>query len=77
LPVDPYLYNATSWWWDNNRDRYEDVYDDPIEGAEVTYSVYQDWMREQGVIIREPNAPETGLFFVDQESMTVFVLRWA
>jgi hypothetical protein len=42
----------------------------------MIYRVYQEWMREQGVIIREPNTTQAGIFFVDKESMTIFVLRW-
>ena len=76
LPVDPYLYNATNWWWKNNHQQYENTSDDPHEEADMIYRVYQEWMREQGVIIREPNTTQAGIFFVDKESMTIFVLRW-
>jgi hypothetical protein len=72
LPIDPYLYNSTDWWWKTC----QHTYDDPKE----YYARYQDWMREQGVVIRSPNSvtdADQGIDFVDSESMTLFVLRWA
>jgi hypothetical protein len=72
LPIDPYLYNASDAWWKTYKDLYED--------AEESYSQYQGWMREQGVIIRNVNNitdSDQGLDFIDSESMTLFVLRWA
>lgn len=69
LPLDPYLHNSTSWWW-TTHGQYLD------SDSKFVYSKYQDWMREQGVIIREPNTTEIGIQFTDTESMTLFVLRW-
>jgi hypothetical protein len=72
LPIDPYLYNASEWWWKT----YKHLHDDPMG----YYSRYQEWMLEQGVVIRDPSTvtvDEQGIDFVDSESMTLFVLRWA
>jgi hypothetical protein len=72
LPIDPFLYNASDMWWK----KYKNDYDDPTE----YYSRYQDWMREQGVIIRDINSiavDDQGIDFVDESSMLMFILRWS
>jgi hypothetical protein len=59
-------------WWK----KYKNDYDDPME----YYARYQDWMREQGVIIRDINSiaiDDQGIDFVDESSMLMFILRWS
>ena len=44
------------------------------------YARYQDWMREQGVIIRDINSisvDDQGIDFIDESSMLMFILRWS
>ena len=80
LPVDPYLYNSTAHWLD--QDRLEIKANSPrLDHPEYPefYKRYQDWMRDQGVVIRDDRTvtpDNTGIDFVDTESMTLFVLRW-
>jgi hypothetical protein len=71
LPIDPFLYNASEWWWKT----YKHIYDDP----KGYYSRYQEWMQEQGVVIRgigSITVDDQGLDFVDERSMLMFILRW-
>ena len=69
LPLDPFLHNASDWWWKNNHELYSE--------SNTIYSAYQNWMREQGVVIRNPNTTEDGIFFNDEQSMLMFILRWS
>jgi hypothetical protein len=72
LPLDPYLHNSTSWWWTTHGQHLE-------LNSKFVYGKYQEWMREQGVVIRDPSTvtiDEQGIDFIDSESMTIFVLRW-
>ena len=72
LPIDPFLYNASDTWWK----MYKHLYNDPVE----YYSRYQEWMREQGVVIRDISTitvDDQGIDFVDERSMLMFILRWA
>ena len=50
LPLDPYLENSTQWWVDNNP--HESWHEN-----DTRYKQYQEWMRGQGVIIK--NLKET------------------
>jgi hypothetical protein len=71
LPIDPFLYNASEWWWKT----YKHLHDDPMG----YYSRYQEWMQEQGVVIRgigSITVDDQGLDFVDERSMLMFILRW-
>jgi hypothetical protein len=70
LPLDPYLHNSTSWWWNKNSEHLG-------TDSKFIYSEYQEWMREQGVIIRDPNTTISGIYFVDEYSMLMFCLRWS
>jgi hypothetical protein len=74
LPVDPFLYNSTAYWLD----QHPITFSDP-EYPEF-YKRYQNWMRDQGVVIRDLHAVtvgSTGLDFVDEQSMLMFILRWS
>jgi hypothetical protein len=44
------------------------------------YKDYQNWMRDQGVVIRDiytVTPDNTGIDFVDEQSMLMFILRWS
>jgi hypothetical protein len=42
------------------------------------YKKYQNWMRDQGVVIRDPyKYSGSGIDFVDEQSMLMFILRWS
>ena len=44
------------------------------------YKDYQNWMRDQGVVIRDPytvTLDNYGIDFVDEQSMLMFILRWS
>ena len=75
LPVDPFLYNSTAHWIEMH----------PITPNDPKYPEfykrYQDWMRDQGVVVRD-NAysdalNKAGIYFVDEQSMLMFILRWS
>ena len=50
LPLDPYLENSTQWWVDKNPHQ-------PSHDNDTRYKQYQEWMRGQGVIVK--NLKET------------------
>jgi hypothetical protein len=71
LPVDPFLYNSTAHWISITS------YDPKCSEF---YKDYQNWMRDQGVVIRDPYTvtPDNyGIDFVDEQSMLMFILRWS
>ena len=85
LPIHPYLENSTRWWIDSTPQEQWHEHD-------TRYKMYQEWMKDQGVIIKSVltvteelqkgilDQPlftdELSLDFVDEESMLVFILRW-
>ena len=74
LPVDPFLYNSTAYWLE----MHPITFSDPKYPE--FYKDYQNWMRDQGVVIRDTSTTtpdNTGLDFVDEQSMLMFILRWS
>jgi hypothetical protein len=80
LPISPYLDNSTTWWIEtfcpeNSISRF-DISD---KGQQRLRDDYHQWMRDQGVIVREIDKPisdDTHILFIDDQSMLVFSLRW-
>ena len=74
LPVDPFLYNSTAYWIEMNPiTPYDPKYPE-------FYKDYQNWMRDQGVVIRDiytVTPDNTGIDFVDEQAMLMFILRWS
>lgn len=72
LPVSPFLDNAINWYLSSHTNCYDD--------NDFLYSKYQDWMSEQGVVIKNRGLRTTDdgrfLNFVDEQSMIIFILRW-
>lgn len=78
LPISPYLDNSTEWWAENNS--YDEKFHLMTKSEiKMMYKEYQQWMKDQGVIIRDPNKPinlNPRLIFVDESSMIMFALKW-
>lgn len=77
LPIDPYLANSTEWFLNGHPRQ-------PGMDLAARYKLYQQWMKDQGVIIknivdsREQGIPPSvwTVDFVDESSMIIFILRW-
>ncbi len=77
LPLSPYLDNSTTWWIHENLKVKYSMLDLPQR--QQVYYRYCQWMRDQGVIVREIDKPisdDTDILFIDELSMLVFSLRW-
>lgn len=82
LPLSPYLDNSTTWWIDTfcpeNSIRRFDISD---KGQQRLRDDYHQWMSDQGVVIKniedtDYQINESRLYFVDEQSMLMFALRW-
>lgn len=81
LPLSPYLDNSTLWWvYENLEEKYSSYSTMKLDQQQYTYNLYQQWMRDQGVIVRNRDKfiadRDHGLQFVDEQSMMIFALRW-
>ena len=77
LPLSPYLDNSTTWWIHKNLKVKYSMLD--LSQRQQVYNRYCQWMRDQGVIVREIDKPisdDTDILFIDDQSMLVFSLRW-
>jgi len=62
LPVDPYYFNAATWWLENmNHDNEE----------------FKAWLKEQGTEIQKHDSYYPWLEFEDSFMMTLFRIRWS
>ena len=79
ISLSPYLDNSTRWWVENfcpsldmNRSQ---------QNQEKLKMRYHQWMSDQGVVIKniedtDYQINESRLYFVDEQSMLMFALRW-
>jgi len=78
LPIDPYLFNSTTWWIEN----YLNSLIDMDISHDEQYIAYQNWMKRQGVIIKDPRTHRQkiescgSIDFTDEEHMLLFILKW-
>jgi len=62
LPVDPYYFNAATWW---------------LKNRNTNNGEFRAWLKEQGTEIQKHDSYYPWLDFEYSFSMTLFRLRWS